>query len=542
MVVKTKYILNKYFPNSIEYVIIFVKSYRGISNNIKRLFRDMRHIRIIKKVHSFDSANMTYDKVKKATFLECYDILKSSNIIYFGEVTKGCHRFLLTNEKIETQLIELLSLGFIIDLGKNGRKYETIINKKISPKKLGKKIENSSLLRIYKIYKNSSGLIEFESKTAFEIERWYHQDDIYMTGSKNRIQNKLTKENLKSIVLTNIFNVEVKQLKETKLYFQSLNNVAVQEIDLVYTWVDGDDEKWIDKKLQFLDTNFKNKVHHSSVSENRYKSRDELKYSLRSVQKYFSGYRKIFIVTDNQKPKWLKESKNLIIIDHKEIFPNKDVLPVFNSHAIEANLHNIEGLSEHYLYLNDDIIFGRSVDISIFFPQKGKISIFPSNQTYIPFGEVSKNSLPVDTAAINTRTLLDREGIGYAINKFKHTPLPQIKSKLIELEALFPTEISVTRSSRFRQPSDLSITSSLLFNYAYLKHDAYKNPINYAYINLDTHHYEFSLNKSTTASENDRPDVFCVNDGDGNLNHDEIKVNFIKIMNNFLPIKSKFEY
>ena len=540
-----KYFLHKHLPNSIKYLIIFMQSYQQIITILKKLLSNWRHIRIMKNAHYFDSKNMTYKKVIISTLEECYHCLKSQNLIYFGEVTKGSHRFIITDEKlesIETQLRDLLHNGFIIDIEKNNIRVGTISDKTISSKKFKKKIKNFTLLKIYKIYKNSHGIVEFGSKISFELEYWYKSGDVLITKSKNKIQNKLTEENLNTLITINIFGITVKQLKETYLYFQSLTKVSVQEIDLVYTWVDAEDKKWLKKKSNYMNDNFKEKVHSSAISDNRFISRDELKYSLRSVQKYFLNYRKIFIVTDGQRPEWLRESDELKIVDHTDIFPDKNVLPVFNSHAIEACLHRIEGLSEHYLYLNDDIIFGRSVDVSVFFPEQNKISIFPSNQTYIPFGKPSKNSLPVDTAAMNTRTLLHREDIGYPINKFKHTPLPQLKSKLIELEALFPKEFSITRSSRFRQPSDLSVTSSLLFNYAYLKHHAYKNPINYAYINLDTHHYEFSLNKSTTASENDRPDVFCVNDGDGNLQYNEVKLNFIQIMNNFLPIKSKFEY
>ncbi len=144
---------------------------------------------------------------------------------------------------------------------------------------------------------------------------------------------------------TDIFGAKVKQLKETYLYFQSLAKISVQEIDLVYTWVDAEDQEWLRKKSSYMDNNFKEQVHSSAISDNRFISRDELKYSLRSVQKYFLGYRKIFIVTDGQKPDWLVESDELKIVNHTDIFPDKTVLPVFNSHAIEACLLRIEGLS-----------------------------------------------------------------------------------------------------------------------------------------------------------------------------------------------------
>jgi hypothetical protein len=34
-------------------------------------------------------------------------------------------------------------------------------------------------------------------------------------------------------------------------------------------------------------------------------------------------------------------------------------LPTFSSPAIEANLHRIAGLSEHFLYFNDDVFLGK---------------------------------------------------------------------------------------------------------------------------------------------------------------------------------------
>jgi hypothetical protein len=40
---------------------------------------------------------------------------------------------------------------------------------------------------------------------------------------------------------------------------------------------------------------------------------------------------------------------------------------VFNSHAIELNIHNIPGLSDLFVYSNDDLMFARNVTVHNFF-------------------------------------------------------------------------------------------------------------------------------------------------------------------------------
>ena len=101
----------------------------------------------------------------------------------------------------------------------------------------------------------------------------------------------------------------------------------MHSIDLVYLWVDGNDPEWQEKRSAFFQKKFKN---FSKNSSGRYLNNGELKYSLRSIESYAPWIRKIFILTDNQKPKWLNISNPKIqIIDHKDILPNKS-LPCFN--------------------------------------------------------------------------------------------------------------------------------------------------------------------------------------------------------------------
>ena len=118
------------------------------------------------------------------------------------------------------------------------------------------------------------------------------------------------------------------------------------KIDMVYTWVDNKAPEWLEKKLAYSGECIDNNVNGNC----RYIDNDELKYSLRSLEKYANWINKIYIITDNQVPEWLNtDNKKVKIIDHGEIIP-KECLPVFNSNAIEHCIVNIPNLSEYYLY------------------------------------------------------------------------------------------------------------------------------------------------------------------------------------------------
>lgn len=100
----------------------------------------------------------------------------------------------------------------------------------------------------------------------------------------------------------------------------------------------------------------------ADISASRFADNEELKYSLRSVEKHAPWVRNIFIVTNGQIPSWLNlDNPRLKIVSHEELFLNKSHLPTFSSPAIEAHLHRIPGLSPKFVYLNDDVMFADDV-------------------------------------------------------------------------------------------------------------------------------------------------------------------------------------
>ena len=75
-------------------------------------------------------------------------------------------------------------------------------------------------------------------------------------------------------------------------------------------------------------------------------------------------------------PSWLDEdyvSKNPNIIDKKKwilfldrctLFNNSDWCPTSNSFAVLANIQKIPNLSEKFIWLEDDMFFGQTVNLS----------------------------------------------------------------------------------------------------------------------------------------------------------------------------------
>ncbi|RYZ85268.1 MAG: hypothetical protein EOP06_16565, partial [Proteobacteria bacterium] len=70
-------------------------------------------------------------------------------------------------------------------------------------------------------------------------------------------------------------------------------------IDVVYTWVNDQDDKWLELKDRYKGVpTGSGRAHH----DERFKNRDELKFSLRSIDMFAPFVRKVYIVTNGQVP------------------------------------------------------------------------------------------------------------------------------------------------------------------------------------------------------------------------------------------------
>lgn len=95
-----------------------------------------------------------------------------------------------------------------------------------------------------------------------------------------------------------------------------------------------------------------------------------LQYWFRGVEKFAPWVNRIYFVTWGHIPSWLNLSHpKLKVVRHEEFIPT-DYLPTFSSHPIELNLHRIKGLSERFVYFNDDTFLIRPVLQEDFFQKR----------------------------------------------------------------------------------------------------------------------------------------------------------------------------
>lgn len=138
----------------------------------------------------------------------------------------------------------------------------------------------------------------------------------------------------------------------------------MDKIDFVVTWVNGADKRWQAKRAEF-DNRSLSKAGMSS--DKAYRDWGTFKYWFRGVEKFAPWINKVYLVTDDQIPTWLNiDHEKLVVIDHTDIIA-KEYLPVFNSNAIEMNLHRIKGLAENFVYFNDDMYLTAPVAPTDFF-------------------------------------------------------------------------------------------------------------------------------------------------------------------------------
>lgn len=364
---------------------------------------------------------------------------------------------------------------------------------------------------------NAAQTLVLGSRYSCAIEFWHADGDTLVAPRPNQVSEIVPRDDEVVWAPERVFGQLCPPVDDSATYptRRSLARPTVDwidfPIDAVYTWVDGQDTAWLNRKERALTGNDWTAVNHHTANASRFICRDELRYSLRSLVSYAPWIRRIFLVTDDQVPPWLDvEHPDVTLVSHREIFGDTGRLPTFNSHAIESRLHRIPGLAEHFVYLNDDVFFGRPVAPSRFFLPDGSSRFFPSRAT-IAGGPPTPDDLPVMAAGKNNRRLILREFGRHITQKMKHTPHPVRRSVLEEIERRCADEVLATAAHQFRHPDDLSITSSLHHYWSYLTGRAVPGSIRYLYADLANPATPIRLRNLLQLRNFD---VFCLNDTD----------------------------
>lgn len=139
----------------------------------------------------------------------------------------------------------------------------------------------------------------------------------------------------------------------------------MQEVDFVIAWVDSQDEKWLKEKQQYDPTPILKA--NDLTGDIRFRDWGLLKYWFRGVENFAPWVNKIHFITYGHVPEWLSVNHPKLNIVKHEDFIDLKYLPTFNSGTIELNLHKIKGLSDHFVYFNDDFYIIDSLKKTDFF-------------------------------------------------------------------------------------------------------------------------------------------------------------------------------
>ncbi len=329
-------------------------------------------------------------------------------------------------------------------------------------------------------------------------------------------------------------------------------------IDFVVTWVDGSDKAWQADKAKYSG---------SAADDDRperYRDWELLKYWFRGVEKYAPWVNKIHFVTYGHLPKWLNISNPKInIVRHKDYIPD-EYLPTFNSHVIEFHMHRIKGLSERFVYFNDDMFVVGKIFESDFFCgdyPNDMLAFQPvvANPANPVMSHLYLNNALVLSKYFDKRNNVKKQPgkyfkIGYppmyflynilelAFPKFTgfytvHGPFPFNKSTF---ELVWEKEkelLEETSRHRFRSSEDVS--PYLIREWKKLLGEF--NPVN---IQRKFRYFDVKDNNTSLVStlEKHKTKIVCINDANAAIDFERAKREITCAFNKILPHKSSFEY
>ena len=331
---------------------------------------------------------------------------------------------------------------------------------------------------------------------------------------------------------------------------------TTSDIDLVLPWVDGADPEWNALRTQYGDRYL------FGNEDFRFRDWELLKFVFRSIDRNLPWIRTVHFITCGMIPEWLNtECPRLNIVKHDSYIPAK-WLPTFNANTIELNMHRIPGLSEKFLYTNDDIFFLRPMDPADFFKgdlpksQAGLDIVRDSDLTFTGILNADLNAInrylssrecfwknffkflhPKYKPGNNLRTLLLSPWcFSYFPGlRYFHGPNAYRKSTLEEVWERAGSELEITCSHRFRTHKD--INQYLFLWWQWCRGRFVPDGMNRKLKLIDTRR---EIETLTSAIEDPRAPILCINDN-AEADFEKKKEQLIRSFQKVLGEKSSFE-
>lgn len=242
------------------------------------------------------------------------------------------------------------------------------------------------------------------------------------------------------------------------------------------TWVNMDDPEW---REDFARYSGKKGIESNGVSDARFRDNGFLRFWFRGISAFAPWVRRIhIIVADTCKlPEWLDTANpKLNIVRHSQIIPSQ-YLPTFNSVVIERYMHLIPGLSDHFVYFNDDFYIIRPVTQERFFRDglPCDIAAFKYHLSLSQWYKTIKNNVRLINRHFDKREVMRRDHDkwfdpsygsrarwNYLLKPYgrfitlriPHNAQPYLKQTFTQVWESVGKELAETSVNRFRDKSD----------------------------------------------------------------------------------------
>ncbi len=327
--------------------------------------------------------------------------------------------------------------------------------------------------------------------------------------------------------------------------------------DIVITWVDGNDPAWRSQRAQYRPRS------EADDRDERYRDWESLRYWFRGIEKYAPWVQNIFFVTWGHVPEWLDTSNpRLHVVKHEDFIPEK-YLPTYNSHTIELNLHRIKGLSENFVYFNDDVFVNAPIRPEQFF-KDGKPCDMLALQPVVsnPDNPVMSH-IYLNNTLVLSKYFRKRQNAGSQWKNYFHVGYPPLYFfyNIMEMafplfsgfytahgaaplcrrtyEAVWQKEYSLldnTCSHRFRSPDDVS---------PYLLREWQKLSGDFVPVNIHKKFAYFNVSNDNRALlraiQSRKAAMLCINDANGKIDFESAKKQINEAFEKRLPLPSSFE-
>jgi hypothetical protein len=312
-----------------------------------------------------------------------------------------------------------------------------------------------------------------------------------------------------------------------------------QKLDIVYTWVDMCEEEWITKETE----NSGKPLSHiqdtlDQCSDYSYK---EIDYSILHTLKYTKAViGTIYVITDKQTPNLLVDPTNtnvtkvddktftidgvtIKIVYHTDIMPAK-FLPCYNSNYIEAFMHRISGLSDWFIYMNDDYFINTPVTHDWFF-LKDNVSRFMADKMHV------MPTILFDSPIGKLKPLIFKDSFSFTVwnshklynsieeknfmvrSSFLHTP------KIINkhyMEQLFNEYYSYIQDTYSQYRTDTNINTTFIYEIAMIDNELafYSDDYDHSYLSYTS--YDHLNQAQYKYIDTMNPDCFVINETNHN--------------------------